>query len=108
MFAAPVKRRVEGSEMEFVRTSVVMSGRSVPRSPSEPDSSARGCDFSVSRLCCWVRRKRRRVWCSCWGKDMMALESRCRCGDGEVDIGNADGTRGEETDGQTDRLAKEI
>jgi hypothetical protein len=39
---------------------------------------------------------------------MMALESRCRCGDGEVDIGNADGTRGEETDGQTDRLAKEI
>jgi hypothetical protein len=42
MFVAPVNRRVEGRDIEFVRTRAVISGRSVPRSPSEPESSARG------------------------------------------------------------------
>ena len=72
-FAAPVKRRVEGSDIEFVRTRVVMSGSSVPRSPSEPDSSANGWDFIVSMLCSWVRRKRRVVLRTCWRKDMTRL-----------------------------------
>jgi hypothetical protein len=58
-FAAPVNSSVEGKDIEFVKTSVVMSGNRVPRSPSEPDSSANGCDLIVSTLCICVRRKRR-------------------------------------------------
>jgi hypothetical protein len=53
-----VKSRVDGSEIEFVRTNAVMSGSSVPKSPSEPESSARGCDLMVSKLCFWTRRSR--------------------------------------------------
>ena len=44
IFAAPVKRSVAGSEIDLVITRAVMSGSRVPKSPSDPDSSARGAD----------------------------------------------------------------
>ena len=47
MLAAPVKSKVEGSDIEFVMTRAVISGSRVPRSPSEPENSARGCSLSV-------------------------------------------------------------
>lgn len=50
MLAAPVKSSVEGNDIEFDITSAVMSGSNVPRSPSEPDSSASGCSRIVSTL----------------------------------------------------------
>lgn len=60
ILAAPVKSRVDGSEIEFVSTRAVMSGRSVPRSPREPESSASGCDLIVLTLCiCELRRRGR-------------------------------------------------
>jgi hypothetical protein len=58
MFAAPVKSKVDGNEIEFVSTNAVISGRSVPKSPSEPESSASGWDLMVSRLCLWTPRSR--------------------------------------------------
>ncbi len=51
MLAPPVKSKVEGREIEFVRASAVMSGSSVPKSPRDPDISASGCDFIVWILC---------------------------------------------------------
>jgi hypothetical protein len=59
IFAAPVNSNVEGKDIEFVKTNAVISGNRVPRSPSEPESSANGCDLIVSTLCICVRRKRR-------------------------------------------------
>lgn len=50
MLAAPVKSKVEGKDIEFDITRAVMSGSNVPRSPSEPDSSASGCSRIVSTL----------------------------------------------------------
>lgn len=58
ILAAPVNNSVDGSEIEFDRTSAVISGRSVPKSPSDPDSSASGCDLMVSILCLLTRRSR--------------------------------------------------
>lgn len=58
MLAAPVNSNVDGKDIEFMSTRAVMIGRSVPRSPSEPDNSARGCDLIVSTLCRRTRRSR--------------------------------------------------
>jgi hypothetical protein len=58
MLAAPVNRSVDGSDIEFVRTSAVMRGRSVPKSPKEPESSASGCEVKKSTLCLCMRRSR--------------------------------------------------
>jgi len=55
ILAAPVNRRVEGREIEFWIVRAVIKGRRVPRSPREPESSARG----------WVRRVRR-LWRVVW------------------------------------------
>lgn len=51
ILAAPVNRRVEGREMELESTRAVISGKRVPKSPNEPESSARGCDLMVDMLC---------------------------------------------------------
>jgi hypothetical protein len=56
--AAPVKRSVAGNEIDLVMTRAVMSGRSVPRSPRDPESSASGADAKVSTLCLWTLRSR--------------------------------------------------
>jgi hypothetical protein len=58
MLAAPVKSSVDGRDIEFVRTSTVNSGSSVPKSPSEPEISASGCDVRKSILCLCMRRSR--------------------------------------------------
>ena len=50
MLAPPVKRRVEGREIDSVRARAVIRGRRVPKSPREPDISAKGCDFMVKML----------------------------------------------------------
>lgn len=57
-FAAPVNKSVEGREMELVTTRAVISGSRVPRSPSDPETSAKGCDLSVCTLCMWLLRSR--------------------------------------------------
>jgi hypothetical protein len=49
-FARPVKRSVEGNEMEPVRVRATIRGRRVPRSPREPESSGRGCERRVWTL----------------------------------------------------------
>lgn len=49
-FAAPVKSKVDGSDIDPVKTSAVMRGRRVPKSPREPDNSERGEDLSTSPL----------------------------------------------------------
>lgn len=58
MLAAPVKSNVAGREMELEMTRAVMRGKRVPRSPSEPESSARGAATKVSTLCLWAFRRR--------------------------------------------------
>jgi hypothetical protein len=58
MLAAPVNSSVDGKDIEFVTTSAVMSGSSVPRSPKDPESSASGCALIVSILCSCMRRSR--------------------------------------------------
>lgn len=57
IFAAPVNSSVEGRDIEFVRTKAVMSGRRVPRSPREPDSSGKGASLRVNKLCLLIRRR---------------------------------------------------
>jgi hypothetical protein len=42
MFHKPENTRVVDSDMELFTASAIMSGRSVPRSPREPDISAKG------------------------------------------------------------------
>lgn len=51
IFAVPVPSKVAGREMDLVITRAVISGRRVPRSPKDPDSSAIGSDLNVSTLC---------------------------------------------------------
>jgi hypothetical protein len=58
MLAAPVNSKVDGSEIELVMTRAVINGSRVPRSPSEPESSASGCDLSVRTLCLWFLWRR--------------------------------------------------
>ena len=58
IFAVPVQSRVAGREIDLVMTRAVMSGRRVPRSPNDPDSSPIGSDLSVSTLCLWATRRR--------------------------------------------------
>lgn len=59
MLARPEKTRVEGREMEEVRVRAIIKGRSVPRSPREPESSERGEKRRVERL--WEVILRREV-----------------------------------------------
>ena len=58
ILAAPVKSKVDGNEIEFVMTKAVISGSRVPRSPSEPESSASGCNLIIWTLCLWFLRRR--------------------------------------------------
>ena len=57
ILARPLKTRVAEMSMLPVRESEIMSGRRVPRSPREPEISARGCARSVLRLCLWTSRR---------------------------------------------------
>jgi hypothetical protein len=77
ILAAPVNSNVDGSDIEFVRTSAVMSGSSVPKSPKEPDSSASGCDLIVSTLCLCIRRR----WCMGFGGNNMTPRKKAEVGD---------------------------
>jgi hypothetical protein len=42
MLARPEKTNVEGREMELVSVRAIIRGRRVPRSPKDPESSAKG------------------------------------------------------------------
>lgn len=57
MLEAPVKSRVAGNEMECERVRATRSGRRVPRSPRDPDSSLSGALRKVCKLCCVMRQK---------------------------------------------------
>jgi hypothetical protein len=50
----PVKTRVEDREMEFWRERAIVMGRRVPRSPREPESSARGEERRVEIFWRWT------------------------------------------------------
>ena len=57
MFARPENTRVDVRLIEPVSVNAIINGKSVPRSPNEPDSSARGCLRSVCRLYALLRRR---------------------------------------------------
>lgn len=57
MLARPEKTRVLGKEMECVMVRAIINGRSVPRSPREPESSERGDVRRVLTLCLVTRRR---------------------------------------------------
>lgn len=59
MFARPVNTRVLGRDTEWVRVRAMRRGRSVPRSPRDPESSESGWERIVWRLC--ARERLRRV-----------------------------------------------
>ena len=50
MLNKPVNTRVEGKSMQFEWASAIMSGSSVPRSPTAPEISAAGERRIVSKL----------------------------------------------------------
>lgn len=56
MLARPEMTRVEERETEDVRVKAMRRGRSVPRSPREPEISRRGEEVKVWRLWLWVER----------------------------------------------------
>ena len=56
MFQSPENIRVVESEIELLTASAIMSGRSVPRSPKEPEISERGDLRKVATLLAWRRR----------------------------------------------------
>ena len=55
MFHKPEKTRVDESDIELLIARAIMSGRSVPRSPREPEISAKGDLRRVETLfvCSW-------------------------------------------------------
>lgn len=68
MLARPENTRVDGREMEDVRVRAIIKGRRVPRSPREPESSARGAERRVERLWRVIRRR--------WVEKPMLTETR--------------------------------
>jgi hypothetical protein len=58
IFAAPVNSNVAGREIDLDMTRAVRMGSRVPRSPSDPENSARGSFLTVSTLCLWALRRR--------------------------------------------------
>lgn len=60
MLDRPVKTSVVDKDMDFVIVSAMSSGRRVPRSPSDPDSSDSGEERIVLTLCRCDGKDRRR------------------------------------------------
>lgn len=59
ILAMPEKTRVLDKEMVPFMDSAMAMGRKVPRSPSEPDISAMGCDL---RMCRFRAERSRKVF----------------------------------------------
>lgn len=57
MFHSPEKTSVEDSDMELLIASAIINGRSVPRSPSDPEISERSDLRNAEKLvACFCRR----------------------------------------------------
>lgn len=62
IFHMPEKTRVVDSDIELLTASAIMRGRSVPRSPSDPEISERGSRRKVDTLlACILRRSEKRI-----------------------------------------------
>ena len=61
IFARPENTRVEEREMLWLRVRAISMGKSVPRSPREPEISEMGERMRVERLCWWIFRRKRGV-----------------------------------------------
>jgi hypothetical protein len=53
----PEKTKVVEREIEFWRASAIINGKRVPRSPRDPEISAKDDLRSVDTLLAWMRRK---------------------------------------------------
>lgn len=58
IFVRPENTKVAERDIDFVKVRAMSSGRRVPRSPREPESSARGFERRVLKLCALMRRRR--------------------------------------------------